>query len=130
MIQANLVRYGKFSWVAVFLIQSIAFAHSTHPTTEFPATMPAENHTLSLNGVGTRKATIFKVKVYDAALYLEKKSKNAKEILDSNQIKRVDMFFLETLTVEKSRMPGKKASRKIAAKIVTPFNLKPRSSSH
>ena len=89
--------------VAEFFSSPSLLLIPAHAITEFPPTMPAESRTLSLNGVGTRKATIFKVKVYDAALYLEKKSKNAEEILDSNQIKRVDMFFLRDRRSGKDR---------------------------
>lgn len=47
---------------------------------------------LVLNGLGLRKKVIlFTFKVYVAGLYLEKKSKNANEIINSNQIKRLEM---------------------------------------
>jgi hypothetical protein len=63
----------------------------------FPPTVTVENHSLVLNGMGTRKATIFKVKVYNAALYLEKRSSNSQAILDSTGFKRVDLSFLRNV---------------------------------
>jgi long-chain acyl-CoA synthetase len=60
----------------------------------FAPSITLENKTLYLNGVGVRKVTIFGVKVYRAGLYLEKKSTHADEILNSPELKRIDLVFL------------------------------------
>jgi hypothetical protein len=52
------------------------------------------NKTLFLNGVGLRVMTIFKVRVYLAALYLEKRMSDENEILKSDGLKEVELFFL------------------------------------
>ncbi|MDR3606111.1 MAG: chalcone isomerase family protein [Oligoflexia bacterium] len=69
----------------------------------FPQAIQVENKALSLNGVGTRMATIFKVKVYRAALYLEKKSADAEEILSSSQMKQVELLFLRDVSLNQIR---------------------------
>lgn len=49
---------------------------------------------LFLNGVGTRRATIFKVRVYVAGLYLTERSSNPSQILISNSPKKLVLHFL------------------------------------
>lgn len=50
---------------------------------------------LALNGVGLRTKAIFKV--YVAALYVEKTSKDATQVISSDQVKRVEMHMLRDL---------------------------------
>ena len=59
-----------------------------------PDSITVEGKTLVLNGMGVRKATIFRVKVYVAGLYLENTSRNADEIVRSEQVKRLDLVLL------------------------------------
>jgi len=59
-----------------------------------PDGITVEGKSLVLNGMGIRKATIFRVKVYVAALYVENRSRNAEELLRSEQIKRYDVILL------------------------------------
>ena len=47
----------------------------------FPEQMPVDGTTLTLNGLGLRQATMFKVNVYVAALYVTRKSTDAGVIL-------------------------------------------------
>jgi hypothetical protein len=49
---------------------------------------------LVLNGMGIREATMFKVDVYVAGLYLEAKSQDAAAILASPETKQVDLNFV------------------------------------
>jgi len=60
-----------------------------------------DGNSLVLNGMGTRKATIFKVKVYVAGLYVQTPSQNSEELLASNQIKRVEMHFVHDVPATK-----------------------------
>lgn len=53
-----------------------------------------EDRPLVLNGMGVRKATIFRVKVYVAGLYLERRSRSAADIIRSEQTKRLDVVLL------------------------------------
>lgn len=59
-----------------------------------PDSITVEGKTLVLNGMGIRKATIFRVKAYVAGFYLENKSRSADEIIRSEQVKRLDMVLL------------------------------------
>ncbi|MBT8494749.1 MAG: chalcone isomerase family protein, partial [Deltaproteobacteria bacterium] len=47
-----------------------------------------------LNGMGIREATVFNVDVYVAGLYLEKKSRAYKAIINSDQVKQVHLKFV------------------------------------
>ncbi|HEX7670379.1 MAG TPA: chalcone isomerase family protein [Polyangiaceae bacterium] len=53
---------------------------------------------LVLNGMGVRKATFLKVKVYVAGLYLEKKSGDAAVVISSTQVKRLVLQFVRDVT--------------------------------
>ena len=71
--------------------------------TSFPDSVTVEGKNLSLNGLGIREATIFKVKAYVAALYVEAKSKNADEILKAPGPKKVDLHFVRDVGEGKIR---------------------------
>jgi len=58
---------------------------------------------LTLNGMGLRTATIFNVKVYVMGLYLENKSSNPKQIIDSTQTKRIEMQFVRDVDADDIR---------------------------
>lgn len=58
-----------------------------------PDTVSVAGKKLVLNGMGLREATIFKVDVYVAGLYLESKSADAQAIIDGNQTKRIHLVF-------------------------------------
>ena len=59
-----------------------------------PDTASLGAQTLTLNGQGVRKATLFKVKVYVAGLYLVEPSRDAARILASHQPWRLNLAFL------------------------------------
>lgn len=71
----------------------------------FPAQQTFQEKSFTLNGLGLREATIFKVDVYVAALYLEgaEKSNSATEILGSTREKVLQLSFLRDVEVEKIR---------------------------
>ena len=68
---------------------------------DIPATHTIEKTKLSLNGVGIRKATWFKVKVYVGSLYISKKTSNVEEILGSPYPKFLKMDFVRNVDKEK-----------------------------
>ncbi len=70
---------------------------------KFPAQKKVDGTTLTLNGTGIRKATIFNVKVYKAGLYLNHKSPNPVEILQEKSPKHLEMVFLKDLSADKLR---------------------------
>lgn len=65
----------------------------------FPETVKAANTELTLNGLGLRKATIFNVRVYVAALYLPQRSSDAGQILAANRPWRLELRFVRDVAV-------------------------------
>ena len=63
----------------------------------FPEEVTVDSRSLVLNGMGLREATMLKVDVYVAALYLEKKSSDPGEIIRSEQAKRLAMKFVRAV---------------------------------
>lgn len=55
---------------------------------------------LVLNGKGLRTATWFKVKVYEASLFLTKKETSAETILASTEPKRLELAFLRDVSAD------------------------------
>lgn len=67
---------------------------------EFPETKTVNEMSLVLNGLGLRLATIFGVKVYVGALYLDKKETDTNKILANTNPKQVVMHFLRDVEKE------------------------------
>jgi hypothetical protein len=65
---------------------------------KMPPTVGVLGHTLQLNGAGLRTATILRVKVYEAGLYLPRRSSNAEQILNSSEPKVVRLTFLRDVS--------------------------------
>src|SRR5436309_15742634 len=76
-------------------IVSPAFAREVAGVT-LPDTTTVEGKTLKLNGAGLRKKVVFKV--YVAGLYLETPSKDAAAVISSDQIKRMQLWGLRSLS--------------------------------
>ncbi len=72
-----------------------------HDGVEMPDEITLEGKKLVLNGQGTRKARLV-IKVYVGGLYLEKKSSDEKEILESDQFKEIRLGF--KMTVKKDSL--------------------------
>lgn len=60
----------------------------------FPDQVQAHGETLTLNGLGLRKATIFGIKVYVGALYVPHPTADASAILASQQPVEVELRFV------------------------------------
>jgi hypothetical protein len=67
---------------------------------EFPSAIKIENETLVLNGLAIRKATIFKIRVLVAALYLPEVLSDAESILNSSGRKKLQIRFLKNLSAK------------------------------
>lgn len=65
---------------------------------EFPDRVEAGGRTLVLNGLGLREATVFRVDVYVAALYLTRTSNDAAAILASAGAKELVLRFVHDVT--------------------------------
>ncbi len=64
----------------------------------FPDQAQIEGSTLMLNGLGLRQATVLKVNVYVAALYVVKASPDPNAILGSNTPKELILHFLRNVS--------------------------------
>jgi len=65
---------------------------------EYPDAITVSNVNLILNGLGTREATIFKVNVYVAALYLERTASDGYAICNSDETKRLILHFVRNVS--------------------------------
>jgi len=85
--------------LTVLLIFLIGTAHSVFAEdmeilgVTFPGEKVVEGKTLKLNGVAYRKALGF-IKVYVSGLYLEQPTKNADEVIKSEQVKYLLTHYL------------------------------------
>ena len=86
----------------IFLTLTINVFAQTVTTDEgltFPKTVQtADNISLQLNGIGYRKVTIFKIRVYAAALYLPSISKNSETILNRMTHRRLFIRFMHDVS--------------------------------
>jgi hypothetical protein len=91
--------------LAIALITTILFSYSlasakTVKNIDFSDSDTVGETKLILNGIGLRKKTVFKVDVYLAALYLETPSTDYKKVLQSNEIKEIQVVFLRDVTAD------------------------------
>jgi hypothetical protein len=67
---------------------------------KLPDQVSVAGKSLKLNGAGLRQATILKVNVYAAGLYLEKPSGDGEAIANSDQSKSIDMVFMRDVSAK------------------------------
>lgn len=70
---------------------------------KFDDSVKLENANLTLNGIGIRKATILKLKVYYGAFYLLAKNQNAASVVSSSGPKLIIMNFVRDVDATKIR---------------------------
>lgn len=70
---------------------------------DFPEQIQANGSSLALNGLGLRLATVFKVKVYVAALYVPKPSSDAATILGTEIAKQMVLHFVRNVGADDLR---------------------------
>lgn len=87
----------KFT-IAFLLAGSVANAREFHEV-RMPDTVTISGKEVKLNGMGLRKKFVFDV--YVAGLYVELPSRDAAEILASDQVKRMTLFMLRDLSKDK-----------------------------
>ncbi len=90
------------NFVLLMALPQFAFAAVLHGVT-LPDADKVDGKALVLNGLGTRMASFlgFKVKVYVAGLYVEKKSTKAEDISTTDSPKKIIMEFLRDVSKEK-----------------------------
>ena len=75
----------KVLWVGVIAALGAGIAHGKEcRSISFPEQAQVDGNALALNGLGVRKATMLKVNVYVAALYVAKSSSEPNDILGSS----------------------------------------------
>ena len=67
---------------------------------KLPEQVTVSGKSLKLNGAGLRQATILKVNVYAAGLYLENSSGDGEAIANSDQAKSIQMVFMRDVTAK------------------------------
>lgn len=80
----------------------------------FPEHIQARGETLTLNGLGLRKATVFSIKVYVAALYLAHPASDAQTILTSTDPAEIELRFVFRVTAGQLRGAWKEGFEKSA----------------
>ena len=91
----NSCLYRRIVFIAVVFIVLIHSAYAKDlDGIAMPDSMSVGGKELVLNGMGTRKATIFSVKVYVMGLYLEQRSGDADAIVGSDGTKMIVMKFV------------------------------------
>ena len=97
--------HKKLSFI-VFILLALVTAPLVAATVDgvtLPDNVELNGTKLVLNGMGTRKATMFKVKVYVMGLYLTEKRDGAKAIMQSESPKRIVMQFVRDVGAKKIR---------------------------
>jgi hypothetical protein len=91
----------KKTIVTLFAVFSMAVTSLSAAAADLPKMPPSvdvQGHTLHLNGKGLRTATIFNVNVYQAGLYLARRSSDAQQVINSTDPRVVRLTFLRNVT--------------------------------
>lgn len=111
--------------ITLSLILNISAFAGVQNGVTLPDNVQLKGKNLVLNGMGTRKATWVKVKVYVGGLYLEKKSKDFNSFLNEKSPKQIIMKFVRNVDGEDLIDGWKEAFTNAVAKDKHPA-LKPR----
>lgn len=84
----------KFLILLMVVFTTISAHALTVDSINFEDKVSLAGKELVLNGVGIRKATFLKIKVYYGALYISQKTKEAKDFLVTNEPKQIIMHFV------------------------------------
>jgi len=88
-------------FIALFFTLSLSAA--TLDGINFADKVNVDGKELVLNGIGIRKATILKIKVYYGALYLDSKTKDPAAFLSASSPKQIVMHFVREVEAKKLR---------------------------
>jgi hypothetical protein len=87
--------------ISVMLALGTGIAHGKEcKGIDFPAHVQVDGSDLTLNGLGLRKATLFKVSVYVAALYVAKPSNDPNAIIVASSPAELTLNFVRNVDVE------------------------------
>jgi Chalcone isomerase-like len=97
-MRASIASVPAFASAALLIFLCSTPAAAAVPTqcdgVSFPEHVQARGETLTLNGLGLRKATIFGIKVYVGALYVSHPTADANTILTSREPAEVELRFV------------------------------------
>jgi hypothetical protein len=105
-MDGNRLRNSVIRWTMAAAISLIALTAlspvmaATLADVDFDDSVTVDGKELTLNGLGLRTATAFKVKIYAIGLYLENKSSDPDAIMSSAENKRITMHFLHKVTAD------------------------------
>lgn len=88
---------------SLLLSFALNLAAATLDNVTFADKVTAEGQELVLNGIGIRKATFLKIKVYYGGLYLEQKNKDPNAFLATPAPKQIVMHFVRDVEAKKLR---------------------------
>jgi hypothetical protein len=101
------VSLPAFASAALLLFADAAFATTPAPHecdgVSFPGHVQGGGQTLTLNGLGLRKATVFGIKVYVGALYVAQPTSDAAVILTSKEPAEIELRFTFHVTAGQLR---------------------------
>ena len=89
-----------FGGIGLLFTLDLALGAAPSP---FPEKITAEGKELILNGTGARKATLFAIKVYDAAFYNPTKVKTEEGVTASGFPKRLVFRYVRDFDLEKTK---------------------------
>ncbi len=101
-----------FAVVTIHFLISGSLMAANFEGVEFPESVSVKNKTLVLNGLGPRFATMAKIRVYVAGLYVPAKSSDAEELIHSQGLKQILMKFQRDVSADQSREAWQKGLEK------------------
>ncbi len=87
----------------IFFVLSFNLSAATLDGISFADKVKVEGTELVLNGIGIRKATILKIKVYYGALYVDQKTKDPNSFLATTTPKQIVCHFVREVEAKKLR---------------------------
>lgn len=90
----------KILMLIAFIFATVSAQAMTVDSINFEDKVNVAGKDLVINGVGIRKATFLKIKVYYGALYLVQKATNAGVFLGTNEPKQIVMHFVRDVDLK------------------------------
>lgn len=100
-LQTRLRAATRLIQVGILVATSASFAVEPAPRPDFfPERTRVADRELSLNGIGTRTATLFAIKVYHAAFYADRSVTSLAEALTAPNPKRLEIRYVRDFTLK------------------------------
>ncbi len=115
--RAPIASLPTFTAAILLLLSTASVSAAVSPQcngVSFPQQIEAHGETLTLNGLGLRKATLFGIKVYVAALYVAHPTADATAILSSPEPVALELRFVFRVSASQLRGAWKEGFEKSA----------------